>query len=350
VVVAEFESGRVIYVNADGFDRQIEFPQLTEFSAINDIKISPDGTYLIFAGFAAGETGVYVGNLEAEECCVKLPDPIPAGATFASVGAFNADGTQVAATLSRTFAAEDDAASLSGFVVAYDLTDGSIGGVVSVQDFPEATPETLGAYLGAWSEAGIVVLPTCMNCERPTKGQAFAWNPADDVIGEGGFLDVSGQKLLATDEIVTVERDEAFPISETILGNVIRYYDSSNADVQPVVIYNNQNNLAINSANWVLDGTALLVNHIPSTDAYLLFRDGNLARLALPENNAFLVGLPDGWLARSEGKLLYYQLDGSQLNTFELGEVTGQIALASQTPLGNAELSPFPALEQAPAE
>ena len=346
VHLLENSTGRILTVTPEGLSTLAEFPTISEFSVINEAAISPDGAYLVFAGFRTEGTGIYVANLQAGTCCTKLPDIIPTGADFVVLGDFNPEGTKVAAVHSRINIASENE-SRTGFVVTYDLASAMLDSFISTTAFSGESPPLLGAYLGEWFEQGIEVFATCMACDRPTQGVFSVWNPEDDsIVPDIGLFLGGGRQMRATGEIVMAIRDETYPIGQGLLGNVIQYFPGSGAGQEPFVIYHDANRLLISSVNWIHNGDNLLVAHAGEDIAVVLGRDGSRTELAIPRQNQFLATTPGGWLARNETDLFMYAFQDGQLAENALGNVQGTLILLGGTQITPQAVTPFP--QQAP--
>jgi len=337
IVILEEDIGRVIAVDNNGLSIVAEVPEIVEFSAVNDARLSPDGNILVFAGFRAGEAGIYLAELDTNICCEKLPDIIPEGTNFATLGTFSPSGTQVVAALSSSTNVE------SGFVVVYDIVERRPTLFKSTLSFPNS--DGVGAYLGNWTEDGIQVAITCLACERPTMGEYMLWNLDADVVEVTSIpYQINGEQLLATNEIVVVSRNESFPLGGGFLGNIVEYSAPHDQSNNTVVIYHDPENIQIRSANWIQNGDALLITHVTDDLSVILQRDGSIRQVRISSQHQFVATTPDGWLARTESDLFQYRDVDGELAPQLIGRIEGDIQVVDMTPLSPTNSNIFPSL------
>lgn len=339
VVFLETE-GRLLYVTADGITREVVLPGLADLGATQNARLSPDGTRLLVAANNAEGAGLYVADVAGETCCTRLFSPTPIAADIVQIGPFSPDGSQVA-TIHSTVSGDEG--GQSGTVVIYDLLSGEIVHTLSTLDLPDSTPQSLSAFLGQWTDAGIEIAAATLGADQAARVNFSLWNPADNTISpDAGIYEAFGVEWPPTNEVIVAERDENYPTGDTLQNNVIRYYADSTQNEEPVMIYARA---GLFEVNWIIGGDALYIRHVPEDVTYLLLRDGSLGQIEVSPEATYLSATPDGWLLRDADAILHYQLTPDVLNTFELGRASGRLTVVQPAAYDLPEGGSFPILE-----
>ena len=343
VVFLEPDNERLIYVTVDGIVREVPMAGISALGTVRDARLSPDGTLLMISATNAEGANVYVAEAISGTCCARLFSPSPAGADIVLLGPFSQDGTQAVAMHAKLDAGGGVAAGASAFVAIYDLASGQIVETLPTASLPADGGPPAGAIPGNWTEAGIELAPSSLEANRETRVQYVVWNPADGSITPGGGVNEAfGSEWVSTNEMIVSERDDNYPVGETQLDNVLRYYADSSVDSQPITIYARA---GIFEADWVLGGEAIYVRHATDDETYMLFRDGGLAPIQVAQNSTYLAATPDGWLLRDADALLYYSFDDGVLNTFELARIGGPLRVVRRAEYGTPSDQSFPSID-----
>jgi hypothetical protein len=321
-------------------------PTNTSYTAI---RISPDRRWLVFTRTFSRDDGtpptavLQLANLAENTCCITIPPPFDGRADIIIVGPFSPDGAQFAALLVRTYGVE----TWESRVVTIDVNTREV--VAQLAPLETAALGDIGVRFGAWDDAGIKLVSTCLACEPTTEAPYLNWNPATGALTpNAGYYSFTSHTLLATGEQITAIHNPDFPYNtEPGVGgpppNVIEYLPTGDLDAA-AVIYHDSARLVPGIPHWVMDGNAYLLHpeYEPSGYSYstatLVFRNGGRQPLEFGSSLRFITGTPNGWLMQDSAprfyRAYYYRYHESGLSVTELDAFEGTAVLLEKPVLG----------------
>lgn len=364
VTILDTATGSVSQITPNGVQLVASFPTIpTLGDNIWRVRLSPDERFLVFEAntSADGSSRVYVADLQNNTCCTLLEDPLNAGLDIDWLGPISPDSTQVAIAASSM---QFPPANFTPLIQVFDLATGAMVNSMAVSDLESEFDAPIAAF-GAWKQDGIRLTPSCIACEGVWQGNYQIWNPqANTLSAPVEPFDVFRTVLPATGEQIFAGLDPAFPASGQFAayvapGNVVSYY--SDAYAAPQTVYFNMDNLYIERAAWVMDGSGILAMHagpfvmgpdgFPINEgagpAYLILRDGTQIPASQTTTGNFFTGTPDGWLTRDNttGALAYHQYTNGAVQVTPLGALPDSVrAAGGNFTLGSTASGTFPAV------
>jgi len=362
VVVYEPETGTLYNITAEGTQSGANMSDVAAFSGTSGYNylLSPDRAHLIFlmsdTGNDMATSTYYVADVATGACCTKL-DPQDPTMNNAFTAMFSPDNSQVAV---GHFGMLQGPQAAPGQIVVYDLATGTIVARLDstrIDNTVFGNVPSVGIMMHDWTEAGIVVSPTCVGCEPPLEGMAQLWNPADDSLSDAKIpFNLTSQKL-ANGESLSAVMDPTFPNNPDAMGmlpvpNVVTFTPASPDPTVPApsqVVYFNPNNIYIRQVQWVADGQAILIQHAdtadffaPSDEAYLLLRDGTQVPLTLPTTRQYLAATSDGWVMLDTEAMsyVYYRLSGATVEEIALDATYTGYPVVVEIPSFGASVPP----------
>lgn len=218
-------------------------------------------------------------------------------ARAARLGSFSPDGRYLALAL---VGQESPASPLFGGVMVFDIASSPESDEQTMWWLPiePRDGQVMWAEIGDWNAHGIEFLPVCYDCADLTAGEYALWEPFTGTTTPqtGRYFVPALTMLESTGEALRLEYDANFPLNAGASGaNVIRYLPSVTPDTAAwTTIYADPR--GIESAHWVLDGQALLVQPAGVYDLWLLiYRDGRVVEYPHALGIRFVVGSTEGW-------------------------------------------------------
>jgi hypothetical protein len=347
VILLDTETGQVFSATPAGIQPTVAIAGYQDFTNVIQQTGSPDRQKMAFVGLQRSSEdqpttmGIYVSDLTTGECCTQLPDPIPSGMTQASLGAFNADGTQFAALVSNPFGIGENEGDLSAsFVTIYDLTTNAIAASLAPSVLQDDITIASIAF-GGWDENGLALAPLCLACETPDQAAYRVWHPSTDTVEVTDRQYNAAYRVLdGTGEVIFTQASPDYPSAAEegaayMPPNVIVYRPDTTAEAAESVIYFNPNARHITSAAWVIDGSAVLATHPGTTQVTLIYRDGSQIVLDLGVESVILTGTPDGWLMINQTQLVHYSAIDNQFLANPLGQAGERVGAVYVPALGS---------------
>lgn len=342
-------SGELVVVTTAGINRRIPLPQALTPSAntnIASIKVSSDLRYAAVSLYTTqGDTTtptLAIADLATGACCTYVLIPTTQPLLAVEPGAFSPDNTQFAvAYVSGDYTGQ---IPFQGGMAAVNAVDGAITGQISMEQARLNTqynePYAVFAFIPDWRADGVRFIPSCYACEGTMESPMYIWNPATNQVSaaQNEYYSIFGDMLGVTRELLYTRYNAAFPMG--MLGgmfepaNTVEYYPNGvplpfeTRGANAPVVYFDPARLDLNSARWVLDGAAFVVQNLSTSDATLVYRTGARQTFPMSDSAYVLTGTPDGWLT------LQYQYDQNTQTTTSTVTyarvVNGQVA---DTPL-----------------
>jgi hypothetical protein len=336
-------SDHLVVMSPAGIIEDIDLVDFTGFESklIQRPFRSPDGLTLAFEvrltpdNISSGSAGIYLANLETQDCCHQLTDPENPEFDGFHRGPFSPDGTQLVVSMWAT------GVDITPIVAVFDLTSGDILhrlplDELNFQPFLE-NERYEAAVFNEWSADGIRIGGSCTNCPASLIffDHTQIWNPETDELSGSVTVVTDPNSVLATGELIITTFDEDLPggdqppigigegVGTIFPNNIVRYYTDHTRSTSEV-IFNRPEPPMIQSAHWVVNGEYVLAfyDYVPQSSdlrrAMLLDRDGGQQMLEFFFDDEFLAPTPDGWLmCHYDGEqthILHHQsIDGSYI-------------------------------------
>lgn len=320
-----------------GFNEPGSFPREYPHVAV-------DGTYIA----ALDSRQILIGNL-AEGCCVNVQNPVPSylreqgiEAEETGLGGISPDGSLVVVYYVEQDRSTSPTLTTYGELIAINTADSSV-----VDTLPFGNGSQVAPDFYYWGEDGLHFDLNCFLCTHGSLVQEhIVWQPGGSFISYTGNQFEQGSYLPATGELIEARLNRDYPSGSqegpVATPNVITYRPGFSDS--PTVIYANPAQPHVFQPEWVLNGNAFLVRYGGGARTMtIVYRNGSSQDFELPDGVSFLMGTPEGWLAKrfEDGMILHF---ASPTDYQELGQVNPEsiLRVISAPILGeNTDLPPM---------
>lgn len=296
-----------------------------EFNSF-EVMTSDNDQYILHYGYDpnSSEPHLTFGATGDGPCCWNVSD-IVTGAMAYEIAGFQPNGSLFA--FSYVKAAEGTNAPFVGGIMVIDAATGLVANDVEMESIGSELNLFNGAtwaYMGDWTEDGILFTGNCYGCEGVFEGEFSLWERTSQTFIEnsGVWFSSFGTGLDLTGEFLRADQDTRYPYDPSpgmfLVPNVVKYYPNGDFSGNGTVVYVDGDAMDVGRLHWVGDGQAFIVEHFDGTYWDVVHRDGRVERVsfAVDSEMQFLGGTPDGWLAvamNSDRTRTVYHYDISSL-------------------------------------
>lgn len=325
------QSDQLYAVSPNGITDSIDLAEYSGFAAdqIQRPIVSPDSHTLAFEiplnvdTYGTGVAGIYLADIETQDCCRQLSDPNNPEFIGYYRGPFSPDGTQLVASMWT------DSGQLTPEVAVFEVASGNIIHrlpitELSFQTIFEDDSFVEAAVFNEWSTDGIRIGGTCRSCPASLIffDHTQIWNPETNELSDPVTVITDPLSVLATGELIDSTFDESFPggdqppigigegVGTIYPANIVRYYPD-HTQTPSEVIFNRPEPPMIESVHWVANGRSMLVFLNPDLSseirrAVLVDRNGGQQTTEFFFDDTFIAPTPDGWLmCHFDGEQIY---------------------------------------------